>query len=277
MIFYFSGTGNSLHAATRIAQAHNERLVSIAEASAGSQGPIPCILGENELLGFVFPVHAWAPPGLVLGFIRRLQVSGGQPYVFSICTCGDEEGRSTRILARCLKSRGLALDSAFALRMPNNFIISFDKDSEALERQKLDESERRIETISAVLRDRRRGVFQPLPGRWPRLKSGLVNPLFRTFATDPHRFCATDACNGCGLCEAICPIHTITRTGRRGRPVWGQACTMCLACLSRCPTGAIQYGKGTVNRLRYVHPDLRPQTDALLSSAPSQEAAAWNF
>lgn len=36
----------------------------------------------------------------------------------------------------------------------------------------------------------------------------------------------------------------------------GNACRQCLACINRCPVQAIQYGKGTVNRGRYTHPDL---------------------
>ncbi|MGI5933052.1 MAG: 4Fe-4S dicluster domain-containing protein, partial [Eubacterium sp.] len=33
-------------------------------------------------------------------------------------------------------------------------------------------------------------------------------------------------------------------------------CTKCSACINRCPVQAIQYGKRTKKRPRYVHPDM---------------------
>ncbi len=36
-----------------------------------------------------------------------------------------------------------------------------------------------------------------------------------------------------------------------GKPVWGQACTHCMACICYCPTEAIEYGKKSVGKPRY--------------------------
>ena len=64
---------------------------------------------------------------------------------------------------------------------------------------------------------------------------------------------ATDACVSCGQCAQACPMNNITLAG--GRPVWGGACTHCMACISLCPKGAIEYGRGTVGRRRYRCPE----------------------
>ena len=40
-----------------------------------------------------------------------------------------------------------------------------------------------------------------------------------------------------------------------GRPVWQGHCVQCLACLHRCPVTAVQYGKKTANKGRYVNPE----------------------
>jgi NAD-dependent dihydropyrimidine dehydrogenase PreA subunit len=42
-----------------------------------------------------------------------------------------------------------------------------------------------------------------------------------------------------------------------GRPAWEGQCTLCLACLHRCPAEAIQYGKETVGKGRYVNPRVK--------------------
>jgi ferredoxin len=254
MIFYFSGTGNSLHVARVVSEAQGERLVSIAEEVARAGNTFDYALAENELLGFVYPIYAWAPPRIVLDFVKRMKVRGGADYVFAISTCGSEEGDSARLLGKALARKGLKLDSAFSLQMPNSYIIGYDVDSEESERGALRAADERLKPINAALSRRESGVYQLIKGRSPRLKTALINRLFSRFALRTDRFYATDACTRCGLCESICPVHTISLAEK---PVWGKACTQCLACINRCPAHAIQYGKDTLKRGRYVHPDLR--------------------
>jgi len=158
------------------------------------------------------------------------------------------------MLQKALNERGLSLDSAFTLQMPNNYIVSFDVDAKELETKKLKSSEEKLKKIIAWICSRRKGVFDLLPGKHAYMKSAVVNPLFRRFAANTKKFYATEDCTRCGLCQRICPLHTIKV---EDKPVWGRHCTQCLACLHRCPVRAIQYGKSTQQKGRYVHPDLR--------------------
>ena len=82
MIFYFTGTGNSLYAANHIAEAQGERLISIARLMSRKEDVYHFDMGENELLGFAFPVFAWGPPKMVLDFISKLDVAGKALRVF---------------------------------------------------------------------------------------------------------------------------------------------------------------------------------------------------
>lgn len=253
MIFYFTGTGNSLYAANHIAEAQGERLISIARLMSRKEDVYHFEMGENELLGFVFPVFAWGPPKMVLDFIDKLEVTG-KPYVFSLSTCGNDEGTTSKIMRKALDARGLNLDSAFSLQMPNNYVIGFDVDSKELEGEKLKAAELMLSEINNVIGKRQTNVSLTIPGRFPALKSALVNALFNRFALSTKQFSVDDKCTGCGICEKICPVQTIRLDD--GRPVWGKECTQCLACINRCPVHAIQYGKGTARKGRYHHPDL---------------------
>jgi len=254
LIFYFSGTGNSLYVAKKISEIQGESLVSIPRELERKNAVFEYEFVEKELLGFVFPVYAWGPPQIVVDFISKLRVSGGKPYVFSVCTCGDDEGYTTRMMQKALAKAGLSLDSAFTVIMPNTYIIGFDVDSKDVVSEKLRRAEEKLQTINAVISNREKGVFDLIPGRLPGLKSAIVNPLFNRFGRNTKRFYATDKCTGCGICAKVCPLHTITINDK---PVWGKPCTQCLACIHRCPVHAIQYGKMTVRKGRYVHPDIK--------------------
>ena len=75
MIFYFSGCGNSKHVAETIAAGLNDNLVFIPEV--GRKSLYDYDMAEGERLGFVFPIYSWAPPKLVLDFVKKMIVKVG--------------------------------------------------------------------------------------------------------------------------------------------------------------------------------------------------------
>lgn len=250
MIFYFSGTGNSLHVAEEVAKSQGELPISIAREL--DQGTLSYHLKKNELLGFVYPIYAWGPPKIVLDFIRKIKIQCEDPYVFSICTCGGNEGNATHVLQKALHSKRLMLDSAFSLVMPGNYIIGDDVRSNDKIAEILKRAEERLKAIITVIETRQSSVFQLIPGSKSFMHTAVINPLFNWFGRSTKNFYATDACTRCGLCEKICPVHCIAV---KEKPIWSKDCTQCLACINRCPAKAIQYGAHTADRGRYVYPN----------------------
>ncbi len=61
-----------------------------------------------------------------------------------------------------------------------------------------------------------------------------------------------DYCVACGCCVKVCPLGNIRLENRR--PVWGKNCTHCMACIAKCPVEAIEYGKATKHKQRYLCP-----------------------
>ena len=53
-----------------------------------------------------------------------------------------------------------------------------------------------------------------------------------------------------GKCAEVCPLQNIKL--KDGKPVWGGNCTHCMACISYCPTEAIEYGKKSLGQVRYT-------------------------
>ncbi|WZL71706.1 EFR1 family ferrodoxin [Clostridiaceae bacterium 35-E11] len=253
MIFYFTGTGNSMYAAQKISQFNNDKIISIAEEMKKIE-TLEYDLEKNEIIGFVYPVYAWGPPKLVLDFINRMRLHNYKDhYVFSIATCGENIGNTMDVLQKALKHKEIILNSGFSITMPNNYIIVGDVDSQELEKEKLLKAEERLQVINQILKQRKKDVFEVQKGFIPGFLTKVINPLFNTFGAHSKKFYATDECTSCGLCEKVCCTGNITVDRK---PVWGSNCTQCLACIHRCPVQAIQYGKRTINKGRYKHPDL---------------------
>lgn len=257
MVFYFTGTGNSLWVAKRLAKAFDEPLVSIAKELKKDAGASVYTLKENERIFFVYPVHSWGPAVPVARFIKQLTLKNYTTQaVYSVSTCGDECGYTSARLSRLLSKRGLSLTSGYSVVMPNNYILmqGFTVDTKEVEEKKLQEAPDRTEAIIEAIRQQNSdGLYHT--GSLPFLKSRVVYPLFADYAIGRNSFFATDECIACGLCERVCPTGTITGSDT-GKPQWADTCVQCVACIHRCPVRAIEYGKQTQKKGRYHHPEI---------------------
>ncbi len=254
MIFWFSGTGNSLYTAKSIAQQNDLKLVSIASAVNSGAEYFEYELEEGEVIGFAFPVYAWAPPKMVLDFISKLKLNNYRNnYTFCVAVCGGNVGNTIKVMDKCLNNINVNLSAGFSLIMPNNYVVMGNVDSKATEEKKLAEAEFTIKKISEIVSEKKPGMYNVVKGSLPGLFTGLVNPMFNKHAIRTDSFYATDKCNGCGICEKVCTCKSIKVDER---PKWGKECNQCLACLHFCPTKAIQYGKGTEKKGRYTNPNI---------------------
>ncbi|MGG6314333.1 EFR1 family ferrodoxin [Paenibacillus macerans] len=253
MIFYFTGTGNSLYAARAIASEQGEELISIAAALSGNRERHEYELRENETIGFVHPVYAWGPPPIVLEFIKKLELRNYRGnYVFSVVTCGGSAGNTMKVMADSLQKQGLRLNSGYSVVMPNNYIMMGDVDSEEVQQEKLRATDGTLRHINEAI-GRKAEEFQVIKGRVPWLVTGIIHPMFVKGAMNTAKFHANDRCTGCGICAKVCNCGNIQVSET---PAWGQRCTQCLACIHYCPVQAVQYGQATVKKGRYVNPNI---------------------
>lgn len=244
MLLYFSGTGNSRWVADELGKLLNERVGALLDNPVGELKP-------DEALGFVFPVYAWGPPVRVTEALSRLQVTSVPAYIYFVCTCGDDTGKTADLFARAVERKGWHCDAGFSVFMPNTYVClpGFDVDSCEVASRKLHEAPRRLEEIAARLQHREVG-FDCYEGSFPWLKSYVIRPLFCRFLMSPAVFKSTAACISCGKCVAACPLHNIRL--EKGRPVWGTDCAMCLSCYHHCPKHAIEYGSMTKRKGQYA-------------------------
>lgn len=248
MILSFSGTGNARHVAMRLSKELGESVLDMGRIQPGSFA-----LREDERLGIVAPIHAWMIPSFVLDWLKHATFDRVPAYVFLISVCGAEEGDATKKMQKFLAKRGWTLSASFTLAMPNNYMLGYELETPEEAKRILEEADRRLDEIVPILRDNA-SRFDLNRGTMAKFKSSFIHPMFQRFAMSPKPFYATEACIRCGICVENCPVHTIRL---EDLPVWGNECTQCLACINRCPVQAIEYGKKTVGKRRYVHPDLK--------------------
>ena len=248
MIFYFSGCGNSKHVAGTIAAGLNDTLTFIPEAAR--EGRYDYTLAEGERLGFVFPIYSWAPPRLVLDFVKKLQLKAKPDYLYFACTCGDNCGLTEKVFRKAVEEKGWSLSACFSVQMPETYIgmAGFKLDTPENAKLKIDRANDLLKRNITRLINKEH-FSEMVVGSLAWLKTYLVNPGFNRSATDDSKYHVTEACIHCGKCVEACPLKNITL--EEGRPKWLGHCTMCMGCYHHCPVNAIQYGKVTVGKGQY--------------------------
>lgn len=248
MVVYFSGTGNSRFAAKAIAQQLQDELLDAgALIKAGERG---VFMSERPFV-FVSPIYAWQLPHIFADFIRSAELSGSRDAYF-VLTCGSDIGNAGKYAAALCAEKGLNYRGMLEVVMPENYIAMFRA-------PKREEAERIVKAAKPVLRRGAeyiaRGEDFPASksGALNSLKSSAVNKLFYKRFIKADAFLTTDACIGCGKCAELCPLNNIHL--ENARPVWGQDCTHCMACICHCPTEAIEYGKKSRGKVRYRCPE----------------------
>ena len=125
MIYYFSGTGNSLYVARHLADELGERLCPMTLGL-----PSPENL-KGAAVGLVFPVYAWGIPNVVARFVHNISTLREDlegAFLYVVMTCGDDMGYADKVLEKAL---GRKLDAAFSVLMPDVYVClpGFDVDS----------------------------------------------------------------------------------------------------------------------------------------------------
>jgi NAD-dependent dihydropyrimidine dehydrogenase PreA subunit len=213
-----------------------------------------------EVVGLVFPIHAFTIPWPVHTFLEETDFSSAS-YIFVLAT-RECFARVFDDIDKLLQRQGKRLDAGFSLEMPQNYIPIFETYSpaevERVEGAMLD----KLEVIAQKVKDRK--THRPKDPAWSLpLTHGLV-PLVSWWYHKvqlpqvARSFYAAEGCTGCGICERVCLSSKIQMID--GKPVWDDSvqCAYCFACLHYCPEEAVQIrGRKTSGKGRYHHPAVK--------------------
>ena len=264
IVFYFTGTGNSLAVAKSVAGGLTDGLVV---PMLGKDG-LECIDADTERVGFVFPIYMNAVPKVVVQFIETLKPVP-TTYYFALATHGGIPGMTGLYFNKVLRCRGICLDAYFEVKMINNtpkgvapkFLMSrnweLDITTDKVE-QALGEVEMILQDSIGIIRRKEKTVLQNPPNGVKRINYWLMNIVWYISNHTKHKLdflLDNEACIGCGTCSQVCLTQRIAMKG--SKPNWiHENCCLCYACFNYCQAQAIGVEHYTKKLGRYHHPDI---------------------
>ncbi|MFX0106244.1 MAG: EFR1 family ferrodoxin [Candidatus Hodarchaeota archaeon] len=250
IIYYFTGTGNSLKIAKDLAKKLEDcEIIPIAKVWQ-MENPE----STTKKVGFIFPLYWSGLPKIVHDFINKINLSNSN-YIFTVITStGDINEQPLQQLEKILKKKAKTLSAGFYVNMPNNYIIGFDIDSEDRQKELFEKAIKQVNSISEIVKNEEENINQDIFQKDVSRSEG-INKNFREKVNDSDKsFYIDDSCNNCGICEKVCPVSNIMLID--GIPQWQHRCQQCLACINFCPEKSIQFGTETLKTQRYHHPQI---------------------
>jgi ferredoxin/flavodoxin len=243
IVFYFSGTGNSLSAAKSISkELETCEIVPMVKKFN--------VTKQYDRIGFVYPTYFWGLPGKVIEFIENVNLEDNKnSYFYSIATYGGGAGNAVyQMYELLLKKHNIKLNYGQKLQMFSNYVVMYNMN------EKIDEitkksNEKLVPVIDAV-KNKRNNTINKLTNIF-----SFVNRRFiKKVSNMDKNFTVNDDCTGCGICKEVCPVKNVELA--HNKPQYSHHCEQCVACIQFCPKKAINYKNVTQNRRRYTNPEI---------------------
>lgn len=248
VIFYFTGTGNSLAAAKELSKALSGcRLERMTDYMAKPYKV------TDDTVGFVNPVYCFALPPIVREFVKKFE--GETSYAFSVVTMGSNPGRSLFMMRELLAEKGVKLSYANSVAMPDNiFLTPPDKAAVMLK-----EAEPKFRAIAGDIAARKCDTSACVEKTfWKNIGIPAGYWFMRNVLKLGQLGLRPNHCKGCGLCAKICPVGNIKII--RGQPSFQGNCAWCFGCRNWCPEHAIRIGgMRTKADVSYTNPSVTIQ------------------
>ena len=246
MVLYFSATGNTEFIAQELAKRLDDECVNLLNRI---QTRNHSTLHSEKPFVICAPVYVCEMPRFMSSYLKQQTFSGSRD-VYCIFTSGGYCGISGVLAKSIFRKKHMNYRGHAEFKMPRNYVAS-----DAYAMLSREETEARILTaygmLDGVASNIRGG--NPLTARHVFLFETVItvpfNPVWCKFKLRAKNFFTTEKCVGCGKCTMLCALNNITLQDRK--PVWGDACTHCMACIGNCPTGAIEYGTITQAKEKY--------------------------
>jgi len=263
VIYYFSGTGNSFFATTKIAEK-----IGGAEVVSVRCNPEDVSAEDADVIGFVCPVYEWDIPGTVKEFVTKLKINPNA-YIFMIATYIAIHGKCFETMEHLLNTKGAHLIYSRTIRCVASQCIAYPPFPP--EKIMIPYMKKKIEKAGEEISAKKHRAYPYMAFLTRKLYPRIMTPYMEIEHEYDKGFFTNEKCVGCGVCAKVCPTKNITLQEKH--PIWNHRCHGCNACVAYCPTKAVQFATppaykqlGTFiskrlrlpdKRKRYHHPDVK--------------------
>jgi len=250
IVFYFSQSGNSLYVAKKIAaDIGNTTLVSIPEAIHNNEYKY----NNYEKVGLIIPLYFRSMPNMVRDFISKLEISKDS-YVFSVITRAITKGRIFHDIDELLNKKEVKINYGKYLTFPDSYIKWMGAPSDKKLIKRFEQVEKSLDLITEKILYE--DNYKENEGVILRTYSLMSYTIWKSrLKTISKKFKVSSSCVGCGICEKTCPARNIRL--ENGKPIWESKCEDCMACVQHCPEKAIYFNSKTINKRRYINPNIK--------------------
>lgn len=248
MILYFSATGNSEYVAKYLAYLNDDEVIDMSKYLRNNEA---MNLTSEKPYVIVAPIYISTIPVIVLNLLKKSKIEGNKNIYF-IMTCAGSGVSGAGAFAKPLAEKlGLIYRGVEHLSMPQNYLMFFTVKEKDENDVKMNEAVAKVPLLANKIKEDQDFDCSKV-GLMHKLSIKPVIWIFDVLCIKPKKFYSTDECIGCSLCANVCPLNNIKMID--GKPIWGKNCCHCSACINRCPKTAIEYGKKTIGKNRYVAP-----------------------
>mgnify|MGYP001064305677 CR=1 FL=1 len=226
MIFYFTGTGNSLYVAKQL----DDERYSIPQAYSQKE-----LHFTAERIGIVCPVYGHEMPGMVKEFLQKAVLE--TTYFYIVLTYGNRHGGAAELAESFCLGIGKKPDYINTVLMVDNFLPAFDMEEQKAIDKKVEEQ---LAEIKADI-DNRTIRIQKASEEDKNIHNGYLARVNHAPETIWADYVITDKCIGCGICTRVCPAGCIHLENQHAVNT-KEGCQACYACIQACPEMAIQFG-----------------------------------
>ncbi len=231
VIYYFSGTGNSMRAAEVIAEELDH-----TEIISMRMDPHEVSAENAEVIGFVFPVYHWTMPAPAVKFVEQLMINTGA-YIFALAMPSLVCGIACEKCAELIEAKGGKIAYGNLVHCVANYAIVYPPFPSP--KLMVPRMERRLRQIAGDIAGRKERAY-PKAGRIVKARRDRVmTPYLDVQKYADYPFTVSERCVGCGSCTKVCPCGNIEL--REGKPEFRHHCAQCMACVVNCPQRAIGY------------------------------------